>query len=364
MSLKKFNNMEEMRKQLENVPDCASLFNDLQRAVRDQNAATKLVGELYQDPNKLDRLQYCNAAWLYLAVCKVCGLRYTDSSRMAVAKPTVADLLKVIPGSVLKATISLTAPAYTIDDIKQVSDLAKKLDVLVDKLNESRLYPLTLANLGGSSMRGGSIVDPVNYGAIANMIKHNNNMLLAYGISNRSASGYTSAMHGGRTYDYNVYHAQTKSEQTDVRSSDDLRENGIVDTKLTSEHIGTIVKTINDQIKSLNTKGKKLSDNSKNKVENVINGLINAENQVSNLLENLSAVNAYPPANDDPADDVNNWVTNPGSSLDNLKDAIKEKTRRELKALAISEGLKRALEDVVGLGSEYVSGENTGTHIQ
>jgi len=354
--------MEAMRKDLN--PACAAFFDVLQRAVRDQNAATEAMGSFYRDPTQLDNVLACKVAWLYLAVCKVCGLRYTDSSRMAIANPTVADLLKVIPATELKGTVSGGAPTFTMDDIKQVSDIAKKLEAIVKALNDSRLYPLTLANLGGSGMRGGSLAEPINYGAIANMIKHNNNMLLAYGSSSKAVSGYTPSMHGGRTYDYNVYNPQVKGEVAEAQTSDDLHEDGIFDVKLTSEHIGIIVKTINDQIKSLNSKGKKLSDNSKSKVQKVINDLIGAENQIASLLENLSAVNAYPPSGDDPANDVNNWATNPGSSLDNLKDAIKEKTRRELKALAISEGLGRALADAIGLGVRYVSGDNMGTQIQ
>lgn len=349
MSLKKYNNMEDLKRAVASNPVCSSLVDKLYKGVNDTNEAYKIASEFFDDPTQLTNILSCGSAWVALATCKVCNLKYTDSSKMAIAHASVSELISAIPASKLSGNIT---NGVKIEDIVRFQELGTQLNTIVDALNNSRIYPLTLANLGGSLMKGGVISEPANYGAIANMIKHNNNMLLAYGLSNKSVSGYTSAMHGGRTYDYKIGQLPE-----DVRTSDDLHEDDVLNTKLTSEHIGIIVKTINDQIKALNSKNKQLSLNSKTKVENVINGLIAAENEVSTLLESLTAVNTYPP--DGEAD-----LENAGSSLVNLREAIKEKTRRELKALAISEGLGRALADALGLGMQYMSGVSGTNQIQ
>jgi hypothetical protein len=346
--LKKYNSLYDMKKQ-NNA--CEPMINKLHDAIRNPNKATEMLALFYNTPTDITTYKNCNIAWVHLAVCKIFGLRYTDSSRMTVAIATVTDILRVLPGSSLKATLSTsgtsgTNPSFTMDDIKRVQEVGMELNKLVDDLNNSRLYPLTLANLGGSTMQGGASLESVNYGAVANMIKHNNNMLLAYGLSSQNVREYTTEMHGGRQWNIRV-------DPNEDRTSEDLSENGIVNTQINSEHIGAIVKTINDQIKALNSKEKQLSANSKEKVKTVIDGLIKAENEVSLLLENLTAVNAYPPTDKE----VN--VETPGTALENLKEAIKEKTRKELKALAVSEGLGRALADAIGYGFKYASGDES-----
>jgi hypothetical protein len=337
ITLVKYNNLDAMKKAHVGM---TALIDNLHRAIRDPNAgATMLKGWFPNVP--ITPPSNGDPAWVSLAICKVAGLRYTDSSRTAIAMPTVADLLKTLPASVLEGNIT---GGVKMQDIERIQFLAQQLESHVNALNASNIAPLTLANLGGTVLRGGAMnYNNVNYGAIANMIKHNNNMLLAYGLSKQSVGGYTKAMHGGRTWKVGP-----KGDETD---SADYQELQSVNTSGNSEHVTSIVRTINSQLDALRSKNKTLSDNSKTKVETAMKKLIEGENAVTGLLEELSAMNNYP--NDTPAD-----------ALANLRDAVKEKTRRELKALAISEGLGRALADAIGLGVSYVSGESVGNQIQ
>jgi hypothetical protein len=378
--LQRYNNLADIIKKYDSNK---KEINELHDAVRDPNKASALLKIIMNNIyGYMSNIKTIHSAWVYLAVCKVLGLRYTDSTKMAIMKPTVADLAKHIPASALSGQMLSTtflplppsstpipppptgaipdlkgdSPSYTLEDIKKVQELGTHAEELVDALNNSRLYPLTLANLGGTPMTGGSLQSyNVNYSAIANMIKHNNNMLLAYGMSSNPVKNYTTEMHGGRTWEMAIDNKE---------HSVDFPEEGLVNTSVNSDHINTIVGTINSQIKALASKNKTLSNSSQDKVKVAINNLIKAEKEVTELLAYLSATNAYP--NTATGNNATGYdATDNQTALDNLRDAIKEKTRRELKTLAISEGLGKAVSDAFGIGFGYMSGNDLyGNYIQ
>jgi hypothetical protein len=313
----------------------------------------------------IDKLTSLNVAWVNHALCIVFGLEYEDeTSKSAIAKPTLLSLFNAM------SVESFDGSVYNnvLSDLKALEIIGKQVYILAAKpLNDAvvagHLGELTLDALMGQQT-GGAMYNNTDYYAIANAIKHNNYMLYNYAantLGNQyNVNNYTMEMHGGRKqpFDVNQIVGKTPGDLTLNKARVDASLDVDSDSAYSlaaHQNVSEIVAAINEQLSALKNKGKKLSDNSNLKVKAVLKEIIDAHNKVNGLLESLDTFNAFPsrvpnaPANitltegDGATADFNRKQ----APFAELKEAIRRKNKSDLRGLAVSEGLSKALYDLV-----------------
>lgn len=207
-----------------------------------------------------------------------------------------------------------------------------------------------------NTLLGGSYEDlDLKFDLLANQIKHNNNMLFAYALSNSNVNEYTQSMHGGATLNFgNVGDLPT----TDYKGFIDTSEENPLE-----KDMPTLINIINSLLAVLKQKNRTLSDNSQKKVQTVVDGLITAENEVNELVARINAEARYSAKSDtlqptDIVDAANNYVNTANFDAYNkaiaekaklLQDAIARKNKYELNGLSIVNAFCTHLKTLAGL---------------
>jgi hypothetical protein len=294
----------------------------------------------------MDNLQKTDAAWVHLVLCKLHGVQYMDETHTQLQYPTVSQLIGTLPGESLNGTNDFQTHVGKIEVLS--TKLAKSVTALNKMVADGVVEKLELSHVLTSEQTGGAITEQItetpNYYAIANVIKHNNYMLLNYLTNADNVSGYTEEMHGGGAFDIKKFyfdHGNLVEQPPIVPKVGIVKKNDMIVGNLGSRHSSEIVDVINEQILALKEKGKRLSNNSNDKVQKVVGDIIDKYNQVNEVVAQLLAHNTFPSVGK-----VAN-IEKDNEPYKRLEKALREKNRSELKGLAVSEGLSAALSDVV-----------------
>jgi len=343
-----------------NVDDRTKLWS----AVNNENKNKELLNTIFvSDPAnieaELNKYMKSDFAWAHLALCKLFGVQYTNKNKKALEYPSVSQVLAKLNAHNINPAITGTE----ISAIRQIERVGALLKTSIDKLNAmvvaNVVSELTLNKVLTTMTGGAEEFDYPNYQSFANMIKHNNFMLLNYATNSINVSGYTAEMHGGGNA---MSIDMADGTKFDLDTSDEIVYSDDSINKTDALNFGnmknTIVNIVYKQIAALRNKNKTLSENSKKKVNAVIKKLSESYKHVNDTLHALNTYNTYKggavpvpdnismavadsPAYDAPIDTNNKYFRQ-------LENAIREKNKRELKVLAVSEGLARALADAIG----------------
>jgi hypothetical protein len=352
----------KIAKQLDEIEDIDAVNRtNLWSAVNNENKSKELLNTVFvSDPANIEaemkKYTQSDFAWPHLALCKLFGVQYTNKNKKALEYPSVSQVLAKLNAHNINPAINGTE----ISAIRQIERVGALLKDSIDRLNkmvvDNVVSELTLNKVLTTMSGGGEEFNYPNYQSFANMIKHNNFMLLNYATNSINVSGYTAEMHGGgnamsiEMADGSKFDLDTSDEF--VYSDDAINKTDALDF---GHMRNTIVQIIYKQIAALKNKNKTLSNNSKSKVNAVIKKLAESYKHVNDTLHALNTYNTYKggadniemavvdsPAYYAPIDMNNRYFRQ-------LENAIREKNKRELKVLAISEGLASALADAMGL---------------
>jgi hypothetical protein len=353
--LKVYSTLDEIKAKLNN--DGKELVDDLMETFNDANQNDTLKVLLITEKIPVDIFSEIDAAWVHLALCKLFGIQYMDETHTQLQYPIISQLFTTMPLSTVttivdKYKVSTDREKVTQDYLESLEKFAMFLRTSVAALNkmvaDGVVEKLELPHVLTSEQTGGAVTTQVtetpNYYAIANVIKHNNYMLLNYLTNADNVSGYTEEMHGGGAFDIKKFHfdhGNLVAQPPIVPGKGIVKKNDTIVGNLGSKQTAQIVDIINEQIEALKEKGKRLSPNSNNKVKKVVEDIIVKYNDVNELVAQLLAHNTYP-SKGKQAD-----IENDNEPYKRLEKALREKNRSELKGLAVSEGLQAALSDVV-----------------